>query len=77
MLNLTTEEVSQEKGAGKVGPEERTLKRSLLEKIRSGMNRLWEAERDEFLGRGRHELLEEEHDNYRHGYRPRRIYWEG
>jgi putative transposase len=32
-----------------------------------------EAERDEFLGRGRHQRLDLEHDKYRNGYRPRRI----
>jgi transposase-like protein len=32
-----------------------------------------EGERDEFLGRGRHVGLDESHDNYRNGYRPRRI----
>ncbi len=37
------------------------------------MNSLLEAERDEFLGRGRHQPLDAEHDNYRNGYRPRKI----
>jgi putative transposase len=41
--------------------------------MRTWINSLLEAERDEFLGRGRHERLDEEHDNYRNGYRPRRI----
>jgi len=49
------------------------LKRYLLEKVQAWTNALLEAERDEFLGRGRYELLDEEHDNYRNGYRPRRI----
>src|SRR2546426_706087 len=30
-----------------------------------------EAERDEFLGRGRYASLDEQHDNYRNGYRRR------
>src|SRR5207253_3801083 len=37
------------------------------------INGLLEGERDEFLGRGRHVALDESHDNYRNGYRPRRI----
>jgi transposase-like protein len=32
-----------------------------------------EAERGEFLGRGRHEPLDDERANYRDGYRPREI----
>jgi len=32
-----------------------------------------EGERDEFLGRSRHVSLDENHGNYRNGYRPRRI----
>ena len=41
--------------------------------MQTWINGLLEAERDEFLGRARHERLDEEHDNYRNGYRPRRI----
>lgn len=37
------------------------------------INGLLDAERDEFLGRGRKEPLDEKHDNYRNGYRPRAI----
>ena len=58
-----------EKAAGK----KVSLKQYVLEKLRTWVNSLLEAERDEFLGRGRHQLLDEEHDNYRKGYRPRKI----
>jgi transposase-like protein len=44
-----------------------------LEKLQSWVNNLLEAERDEFLGRGRHQPLDEHHNNYRNGYRPRKI----
>lgn len=37
------------------------------------INSWLKGERDEFLGRGRHVPLDESHDNYRNGYRPRRI----
>src|SRR5207244_4180092 len=42
-------------------------------KMKTWINSLLEGERDEFLGRGRHAPLDEGHDNYRNGYRPRRI----
>ena len=45
----------------------RSLKQHLLEKMKPWSNRLLEGERDEFLGRGRHVALDEEHDNYRNG----------
>ena len=45
----------------------------MLEKLQTWVNSLLEAERDEFLGRGRHQPLDENHDNYRNGYRPRKI----
>src|SRR2546423_14841996 len=41
--------------------------------MKTWINGLLEGERDEFLGRGRHVALDESHDNYRNGYRPRRI----
>jgi transposase-like protein len=44
-----------------------------LEKLRSWVSGLLEAERDEFLGRGQHQPLDEKHNNYRNGYRPRKI----
>jgi putative transposase len=43
-----------------------------LEKVRTWINALLEAERDEFLGRGRHQRIGEE-GNYRNGYRYRRF----
>lgn len=49
------------------------MKRYLLEKMHIWINGLLEAERDDFLGWGRHEALDEKHDNYRNGYRPRSI----
>src|SRR2546429_6969009 len=41
--------------------------------MKTWINGLLEGERDEFLGRDRHVPLDEGHDNYRNGYRPRRI----
>ena len=41
--------------------------------MKSWINSLLEGERDEFLGRGRHQPLDPEHDNYRNGYRRRKI----
>lgn len=41
--------------------------------MQSWINSLLEAERDEFLGRGRQVPLDKQHDNYRNGYRPRWI----
>jgi putative transposase len=41
--------------------------------MRDWVNGLLEAERGEFLGRGRYQMLDEQHDNYRNGYRPRKI----
>jgi transposase-like protein len=49
----------------------RSLKKYLLEKMQAWINSLLEAERDEFLGRCRHEPLDEKRDSYRNGYRPR------
>ena len=73
MLNITTEVVESGKRTESQRRKTRSLKRYLLEKVQAWVNALLEAERDEFLGRGRYELLDEEHDNYRNGYRPRRI----
>src|SRR2546426_12315941 len=41
--------------------------------MKTWINSLLEGERDEFLGRDRHARLDQGHDNYRNGYRPRRI----
>lgn len=76
MLNITTETgrtAEEKQKPGKGEKAKRSLKRYLLEKMQVWINSLLEAERDEFLGRGWHEPLDEKHDNYRNGYRPRRI----
>jgi putative transposase len=53
--------------------EKKSLKKYLLEKMQQWINSLLEGERDELLGRARYEGLDAEHDNYRNGYRPRRL----
>lgn len=68
MLNITIEEPTKSESAAK-----KSLKGWLLKKMQRWINELLEAERDEFLGRGRQERLDPEHDNYRNGYRSRRI----
>ena len=73
MLNITTEPTEPNLGTEKAAPKKASLKRYVLEKLRSWINSLLEGERDEFLGRGRHQPLDENHDNYRNGYRPRKI----
>src|SRR5438270_13975095 len=55
------------------GKKQQSLKQHLLEKMKTWINGLLEGDRDEFLGRDRHVPLDEGHDNYRNGYRPRRI----
>lgn len=73
MLNITTEPTRPNAEAEPARPKKASLKRYVLEKLRTWVNSLLEAERDEFLGRGRHQPLDPAHDNYRNGYRPRRI----
>ena len=73
MLNITTEATEPNLGAETATPKKASLKRYVLEKMRTWVNSLLEAERDEFLGRGRHQPLDERHDDYRNGYRPRKI----
>jgi putative transposase len=73
VLNITTEFASPDPNAQKATPKRGSLKQYVLEKLRTWINSLLEAERDEFLGRGRHQPLDEEHHNYRNGYRPRGI----
>ena len=73
MLHITTEVPEGTELVGKVGNKKHSLKQHLLEKMKTWINGLLEGERDEFLGRGRHVVLDESHDNYRNGYRPRRI----
>ncbi len=72
-MNVSTEGKADKRGTAEAKQRKRSLKRYLLEKMQTWINGLLEAERDEFLGRARHERLDEEHDNYRNGYRPRRI----
>ena len=72
-MNLNTEEKREKKETQGERESKRSLKRYLLEKMQAWINGLLEAEREEFLGRGRHEMLDERHDNYRNGYRPRKI----
>jgi putative transposase len=73
VLNITTEVERAEKRSGEGAKKKHSLKQYLLEKMKSWINSLLEGERDEFLGRGRHQPLDPEHDNYRNGYRRRKI----
>ena len=73
MLNITTEPSGSEPATASAAPKKASLKGYVLEKLQTWVNSLLEAERDEFLGRGRHQPLDEEHDNYRNGYRPRKL----
>ena len=63
MLNITTEGEVSENGSGERAKKKHSLKQYLLEKMKSWINSLLEGERDEFLGRGRHQPLDPEHDN--------------
>jgi putative transposase len=72
-MNVSTEGKAEKRGTAEAKRRKRSLKRYLLEKMQTWINGLLEAERDEFLGRARHERLDEEHDNYRNGYRRRGI----
>ena len=65
MLNITTEPNEPNPGAESAAPKKSSLKRYVLEKLRTWVNSLLEAERDEFLGRGRHQPLDEDHNNPR------------
>ena len=73
VLNITTEPPEPDLATESSAPKKASLKRYVLEKLQTWVNSLLEAERDEFLGRGRHQPLDENHDNYRNGYRPRKI----
>src|SRR4029077_5836780 len=70
MLDLSIETKPNEKAIG--SREKKSLKAYLLEKVQAWINALLEAERDEFLGRGRYESAGEE-GNYRNGYRRRKL----
>ena len=50
MLNITTEPNEPNPGAESAAPKKSSLKRYVLEKLRTWVNSLLEAERDEFLG---------------------------
>ena len=67
MLNITWEEVADNKKGLLQPGQKRSLKRYLLEKVQQWMNSLLEAERDEFLGRDRQQRLDQKQDNYRNG----------
>jgi putative transposase len=73
VLNITTEVAVPGPEREEKSKVQVSLKRYLLKKLQVWVNSLLEGERDEFLGRGRHEPLDEAHDNYRNGYRPRKI----
>jgi putative transposase len=73
VLNITTEATRPNPEEESAAPKKSSLKRYVLEKLRAWVNSLLEAERDEFLGRGRHQPLDEDHRNYRNGYRSRKI----
>jgi putative transposase len=73
VLNISTEPTRPNAEAETAPPKRASLKRYVLEKLQTWVNSLLEAERDEFLGRGRHQPLDERHDNYRNGYRLRKI----
>jgi putative transposase len=73
VLHITTVGSNSNPAEGTAAKQKQSLKQHLLEKMKTWINSLLEGERDEFLGRGRHERLDESHDNYRNGYRPRQI----
>src|ERR1700682_100960 len=73
MLHITTEVSFSKPSQGTLKKQKQSLKQHLLEKMKTWINSLLEGERDEFLGRERQVRLDENHDNYRNGYRPRRI----
>jgi putative transposase len=71
VLHISTEDRDSKKP--EVEKQKRSLKQHVREKMTTWINSLLEGERDEFLRRGRHVRLDEEHDNYRNGYRPRGV----
>lgn len=73
MLNITTETVACAGEVPGAVAKKASLKQYVLAKLRTWVNGLLEGEGDEFLGRGRRQALDPEHDNYRNGYRPRKI----
>ncbi len=81
MLNVNIEVESAQahlqKRSGK--KEKQSLKQYLLEKMRTWIDSVLEAERDEFLGRGRYAPLGEGQDTIANGYRRRQdqFFWIG
>src|SRR5437763_10439677 len=73
VLHISTEISDSKPSQGTTAKRKYSLKQHLLEKMKTWINSLLEGERDEFLGRDRHARLDQGHDNYRNGYRPRRI----
>jgi len=73
VLHITTDVSERMEEVESTEKKKHSLKQHLLEKMKTWINSLLEGERDEFLGRGRHVGLDESHDDYRNGYRPRRI----
>jgi putative transposase len=73
VLHITTDLPARVELARSSEKKKQSLKQHLLDKMKTWINSLLEGERDEFLGRDRHVPLDEGHDNYRNGYRPRRI----
>src|SRR5437899_11431905 len=73
MFHITTEISDSKASQATTAKQTYSLKQHLLEKMKTWINSLLEGERDEFLGRDRHARLDQGHDNYRNGYRPRRI----
>ena len=69
MMDLSIEGKPNQKRIG--NGEKKSLKAYLLEKVQAWINALLEAERDEFLGRGRYESAK--NGNYRNGYRRRKL----
>jgi hypothetical protein len=63
VLNITTEPTRPNPEAEAAAPKKSSLKRYVLEKLRTWVNSLLEGERDEFLGRGRQQPLDEGHNN--------------
>ena len=72
-MNLSTGGKPEKEESAEERQGQRSLKRYLLEKMQAWINSLLEVERDEFLGRSRYEPLGDKDDNYRNGYRARRI----
>src|SRR2546430_16341886 len=73
VLHITTEAPARMELARSPEKKKQSLKQHLLEKMKTRITGLREGERDEVLGRDRPVPLDEGHDSYRTGSRPRRI----